>query len=78
MADRRQFQHPTLHSTVEVCPLDGSLPGTFMPVIERVKGPADLIGGGDCTIGFMDGTFELEEEDGWFYPSDGERGVPRR
>ena len=56
---------------VAVRPLDGSLPGTFVPVVERIKGPADLLGGGDCTLEFMGDTFELEAEDGWFYPKGG-------
>lgn len=57
--------------TVAVRSLDGSLPGTCVPVVERVKGPADLLGSGDCTLEFMGETFELEAEDGWFYPKGG-------
>ena len=56
---------------VEVTPLGGTLPGAFVPVVERIKGPADLLGGGDCVLEFMGGTFELEAEDGWFYPKGG-------
>ena len=57
--------------TVEVRALDGSLPGTFVPVVERVKGPADLLESGDCTLSFMGEEYELEAEDGWFYPQGG-------
>ena len=71
MAARRHSRHPILHPTVEVRPLAGSLPGTFVPVVERIKGPADLLGSGDCTLEFMGETFELEAEGGWFYPKGG-------
>ena len=42
-----------------------------MPAVERIKGPADLLGSGDYTLEFMGDTFELEEEDGWYYPKGG-------
>ncbi|NLX13250.1 MAG: hypothetical protein GXY44_06290, partial [Phycisphaerales bacterium] len=71
MAARRHSRHPILHPTVEVRPLAGSLPGTCVPVVERVKGPADLLGSGDCTLSFMGEEYELEAEDGWFYPQGG-------
>ena len=64
--------------TVKVRPLDGTSPGTFVPVIERVKGPADLLGSGDVTLRFMGDMFEIDEDDGWFYPSDGAGVVPRK
>ncbi|NLX14989.1 MAG: SGNH/GDSL hydrolase family protein, partial [Phycisphaerales bacterium] len=39
--------------------------------VERVKGPADLLESGDCTLSFMGEEYELEAEDGWFYPQGG-------
>jgi len=71
MAARRHSRHPILHPTVEVRALDGSLPGACVPVVERVKGPADLLESGDCTLSFMGEEYELEAEDGWFYPKGG-------
>jgi len=53
-----------------------SFPGTFVPIVERIKGPPGLLGNGDFTLKFMDDIFELEEEDGWFYPSDGVTNEP--
>ena len=45
--------------TVGVMALGGTLPGTCVPTVERVKGPADLLGNGDCTLTFMGEEYDL-------------------
>ncbi len=56
---------------VGVMPLGGTLPGACVPTVERIRGPADLLGNSDCTLTFMGAEYALEEEDGWFYPQGG-------